>query len=159
MNKSRKQFSTSPVQRVKTRSSAVINVYLVLRQMDYVLCSLRHNTGYCDGWYGLISGHVEEEESATCAIIREAKEEADIEILPAQIKPVHIMHRKTDRYNIDIFFECYSWSGTLKNQEPHKCASLDFLASNKLPSNIIPYIQKTIKAILYKEAYSEEGWS
>ena len=118
---------------------------------------MRQNTDYYDNYYGLISGHVEDGESATSAMIREAKEEAGIRI--ARIKPVHITHRKTDRFNIDIFFTCSSFLGPITNSEPHKCAALEFFDLNNLPPNVIPYIEKALQASLHKKIYSEEGWA
>jgi 8-oxo-dGTP diphosphatase len=143
----------------KKRSGAVLNVYLFLRQDAAVLLSLRNNTGYCDGLYGLISGHVEDGESATAAMIREAYEETGIQILSSLIKPVHIMHRKTDRINLDIFYECRSWTGTLSNRESQKCSSLDFFPIDLLPSNTIPYIKAALEASSQGTIYSEEGWT
>lgn len=142
---------------MQKRSEACLNVYLIIIQKNAVLLSLRQNTGYYDGSYGLVSGHVEDGESAISAIMREAKEEVGIQILASQIKPIHIMHRKTDRYNIDIFFTC-SFPGAVVNLEPHKCANLDFFDLDRLPLNIIPYIEKALKATLHKKIYSEEGW-
>ena len=142
---------------MQKRSGACLNVYLIVKKKNTILLSLRQNTGYYDNFYGLVSGHVEDEESAINALIREAKEEAGIQILASQIKPIHIMHRKTDRYNIDIFFTC-SFPGAIVNLEPHKCANLAFFDLDSLPSNIIPYIEKAFQAILHKKIYSEEGW-
>lgn len=140
------------------RTGATVNAYLLLRKKENFLFSLRKNTSYFDGCYGLVSGHVEDGESASVAIIREAKEEANITIYPENIKVVHIMHRKTDRFNIDIFFECMSWENELLNLEPNKCAGLNFFNIESLPDNLIPYIGQAISNILNKEIYSEIGW-
>ncbi|MGL4539936.1 MAG: NUDIX domain-containing protein [Candidatus Rhabdochlamydia sp.] len=79
---------------MQKRSGVCLNVYLIVKKKNAILLSLRQNTGYYDGSYGLVSGHVEEEESAINALIREAKEEAGIQLFSSQIKPIHIMHRK-----------------------------------------------------------------
>lgn len=141
------------------RAGAAVNVYLILKKGETILLSLRQNTGYCDGSYGLVSGHVEDGESATAAMIREAKEEADLIISPEELKLVHLMHRKTNRLNIDLFFECCFWEGSPINKEPIKCAQLAFYSMSQLPENIIPYIQKMLRiAYLQKQCYSEDGW-
>src|SRR3989344_3341501 len=90
----------------KKRSGAAVNAYLLLRKRETVLLSLRKNTGYFDGCYGLVSGHVEDGEPASAAMIGEAKEEANLVIRPESLQVVHLMHRKTNRLNIDVFFEC-----------------------------------------------------
>jgi 8-oxo-dGTP diphosphatase len=144
----------------KKRSGASVNVYLVLKKEGKILLSLRQNTGYCDGFYGLVAGHVEDGESAIAAMIREAEEEAGISILPKELALIHLMHRKTDRFNVDMFFECSVWKGDFVNKEPLKCRQLDFYPANQLPENLIPYIQKALeKAYSHKQGYSEEGWT
>lgn len=139
----------------KKRTGAFVSSYLILKQDNKVLLLLRQNTGYCDGQYGLVSGHVEEGEAATVAMIREAQEEAGIEILPSRLKVCHIMHRKSGRLNIDIFFECQDWQGSVVNREPEKCAALEFFPQNQLPVNTIDYIAYVLKT---KDFYSEQGW-
>src|SRR5437868_3941505 len=114
------------VKEKKRTGNTFVTVYLILKKGDQTLLSLRKNTGYCDDFYGLVSGHVENDESATAAMIREAYEEAGIVLSPSDLKVVHIGHRKTDRFCIDVFFECTSYQGTLENKEPEKCATLQF---------------------------------
>jgi 8-oxo-dGTP diphosphatase len=143
----------------KKRSGATVNAYLLLKKGERVLLSLRKNTGYFDGCYGLISGHVEDEEPASIAMIREAKEEANLTIRPESLRVVHLMHRKTNRFNIDIFFECASWAGELTNLEPDKCLELNFFSLESPPNNLIPYIGQALRAALHGVVYSEEGWA
>lgn len=143
---------------VKKRSGATLNAYLLLRKEDSVLLSLRKNTGYFDGCYGLVSGHVEDGEPLSAAMIREAKEEANLLIRPESLKVVHVMHRKTNRFNIDVFFECANWEGDPINLEPGKCAKLNFFSLESLPENLIPYIRVALQAALEGSVYSEDGW-
>lgn len=142
----------------KRRSGVNVNAYLVLRRSEEVLLLLRKNTGYFDNQYGLVAGHVEDGESATAAIIREAYEEANIQLNPEAVRVVHVMHRKSDRPNVDVFFECNSWSGTLMNREPEKCGGLEYHPLKKLPKNTIEYIRRVLEAISKGEIYSECGW-
>ncbi|HEY2811692.1 MAG TPA: NUDIX hydrolase [Rhabdochlamydiaceae bacterium] len=141
------------------RASTSVNAYLVLREEDKVLLSLRKNTGYCDGMWSLVAGHVEENESATPALMREAREEAGIALSPSQMQVVHVMHRKSDRVNLDIFFNCRAWRGAIQNLEPEKCEQLTFFPSNALPSNTIDYIALAFKHMDRGIFYSEFGWN
>lgn len=93
----------------KERAKASVNAYLILEKDGMVLLGLRKNTGFQDGMYCLVSGHVEEDEPATIAICREASEEIGIEINPPDLKTVLTMHRKSNRNNIDLFMRCASW--------------------------------------------------
>lgn len=139
------------------RSKAVLNVYLILKKKDQILLTQRKNTGYFDGYYSLVSGHVEENESATLALKREAKEEIGITISPEHLIFHSLMHRKTDRNNIDLFFECSIYDHEIVNLEPHKCADVCFFPLNQLPEKTIPYIQQAL--LNNVEKYHEEGWS
>lgn len=146
------------ISKKKKRTGANVNVYLILRQHDEILLSLRKNTGYCDDYYGLVAGHVEDGESATAAMIREAYEEAGIHMQPSSLKVVHIMHRQTNRLNIDIFFECHEWLGDIINRETDKCRALAFFSVRRLPVNLIDYIGNALQAIANDHFYSEQGW-
>lgn len=149
-------LSKMPV--IKKRSGASVNAYLILKQDDKVLFHLRKNTGYCDGMWSLIAGHVEDGESATAAMIREVREEIGIELSPSQIKVVHVMHRQTNRLNVDVFFDCPSWQGAIKNCEPEKCERLEFFSMEALPENVVEYNVTALNNILNREFYSEQGW-
>jgi 8-oxo-dGTP pyrophosphatase MutT (NUDIX family) len=107
----------------------------------------------------LVAGHVEIKEAATLALCREAKEEAGIEIQPENLKVVHVMHRLSDRENLDIFMHCNKWQGVIENLEPEKCGGLEFFDKNNLPNNTIPYIIQAIKYSFEGKHYSEIGWN
>ncbi|MFH1669466.1 MAG: NUDIX domain-containing protein [Candidatus Woesearchaeota archaeon] len=64
----------------KKRHQNVPASYLTLFKDDKVLLLRRFNTGYEDGNYSMVAGHVDPGETFTQCIIREAKEEAGIEL-------------------------------------------------------------------------------
>jgi len=99
------------------RIIAAISVFLILKKQGQILLSLRQNTGYADGHWAFPAGHVEWGEPATLGMIREAKEELGIEISPEELKVLHVMHGKTNRIDVAIFFECCKWRGEIANQE------------------------------------------
>ena len=71
------------------RFKLIAAVYLLFRRGDEILLLLRANTGYEDGKYGLVSGHVDGDEPLAAAAAREAREEAGVEIDPAGRNPQH----------------------------------------------------------------------
>jgi 8-oxo-dGTP pyrophosphatase MutT (NUDIX family) len=75
----------------KRLGNTVVSAYLFLKKKDQVCLLLRKNTGYCDGMFGLISGHVEDGESATKAMIREAEEEAGLQLASSHLNVIHIL--------------------------------------------------------------------
>ncbi len=142
----------------KKRAGTSVNAYLVLKQGNNVLFQLRKNTGYCDGMWGFVAGHVEDGESATAGMIREVHEEIGIHLVSSEIKVVHVMHRKTNRLNVDVCFECQLMDREIRNIEPEKCEMLEFFPLEKLPSNMIEYNAAALQSILRGECYSEYGW-
>ena len=146
----------------KERHKIVPASYLVLIKENKILLLRRFNTGYEDGNYSMIAGHVDQDESFTQCIVREAKEEAGITIKPEDLKIIHIMQRITDEEQnnerIDLFFAIEKWEGDIENKEPHKCDDLSWFDLDKTPDNTIPYIKSAIENIKNKIFYSENGW-
>ncbi|MBB65061.1 MAG: hypothetical protein CMO81_08350 [Waddliaceae bacterium] len=142
----------------KSHSQVFLSTYLILRKENQVLLSLRKNTGYMDGFYGLVSGHVDEGEGAGAGMVREAAEEAGIAVLEEDLRLVHTMHRRTTRNNIDLFYECWNWEKEITNKEPHKCEKLQFFPIDQMPSNTIDYIADGVRMVEEGVHYSERGW-
>jgi ADP-ribose pyrophosphatase YjhB (NUDIX family) len=133
----------------KERHKSVVAVYLIVIKDGKTLLYLRQNSGYCDGMYSLIAGHLEKGETIEEAMIREANEEAGMELEPSNIELLSIMHRKSvsdDR--IDFFFKLKNWDGEIKNSEPEKCREMKFFDLKKMPSNTIAYVKKAIESSL-----------
>lgn len=131
--------------------------YVIPRRGDEVLLSLRKNTGYMDGYYSLVAGHVEENEATEDGAIREANEESGIQLSKDQLRFVYLMHRLSDIPDdeyIDVFFEITAWQGDFTNNEPAKCERLDWVNINNLPENTIPCIQEVLKTYPAGKMYS-----
>ena len=80
-----------PQQRAPWRFVAV---YLLLLREGQVLLLRRHNTGYEDGKYSVIAGHVDPGERITQALIREAAEEAGIQLDAEEVHFVCVIQRQ-----------------------------------------------------------------
>jgi 8-oxo-dGTP pyrophosphatase MutT (NUDIX family) len=93
------------------RFKMVVAVYIMFVRDDEILVSRRFHTGYEDGNYSFVAGHLDGGESAVQAAIREAKEEAGVELRPEDLKLALTMHRLTDREQVDFFFEAKHWIG------------------------------------------------
>ena len=136
--------------------------YLTLFKDNKVLLLRRFNTGYEDGNYSMIAGHVDPGETFTQCIIREAEEEAGILLKPEDLEFVHVMHRspKNNEYHerIDVFFIAKKWEGKIVNKEPHKCDDLSWFDLDTIPENVIPHVKQAIERIKNKIYYSEHGW-
>ena len=136
-----------------------VTVQLLLINDNKILLMKRENTGYEDGKYGSIGGHIEENEDFKEALIREAKEEINIELKKEDLRFICIIHRKglTDNY-VNIFFTCDKYFGKIKNNETHKCSELKWFKLTDLPSNIIEIEKNAIKAMKNGNNLIEYGW-
>lgn len=133
-------------------------VYLILKKEDKVLLIHRFNTGWGDGLYSLPAGHVDGNETIEEAMIREAKEEINIDILPEDLTIVHLMHRKSDYEYFDFFLEVKKYSGELKNNEEDKCDEINWFSINSLPGNTFDYVKETFKNISEGKNFSSFGF-
>jgi len=140
----------------KKRFRAIPAVYLLLIKNEKILLLLRKNTGFEDGNYGLVSGHLEPNETIMQAMVRETKEEAGIDINLNDLELLHVLNRQElDNERIDFFFSATNWNGDITNNEPHKCDGLEWFDLDNLPNNIIDYINQVLKDIKNKKIYRE----
>jgi ADP-ribose pyrophosphatase YjhB (NUDIX family) len=132
---------------------------LLLFKEGRVLLLRRQNTGYEDGNYSVIAGHVEPNETARAGMVREAKEEAGITVRPGELRLCHVVHRKAEKERVSFFFQAENWQGEPSNKEPHKCSELAWFNISSLPTNMVAYVRQAIEFTLVGELYSEHGWA
>lgn len=141
-----------------SRFTMIASGYLFLIKDEKILLSRRFQTGYEDGNYSLPAGHIEENEQISVGTAREVAEEIGLNILPQDLRLVHVMHRKGDDIRMDFFFTVKDWSGEVTNCEPEKCDDLAWFDLSDLPTNTIPYIKSAIEHFQAGKMYSEFGW-
>lgn len=112
----------------------------------------RYNTGYCDGHYSVVAGHLEGGEDVVTATVREAHEEIGIQIEPSEVTLAGVMHRLSDEERIEFFLTAARWHGGIVNNEPHKCDDVRWFPVSDLPRDTIPYIGTAIARTLRPRA-------
>ena len=143
----------------KERFKLIPLVGLILIKEDKILLLRRFQTGFEDGKYSFIAGHVDGNESMTEAMAREAKEEAGIIIDPGKLKHTLTMHRKHNGHEtIQCYFKAEDWIGEPKNVEPDKCDDMQWFSIDKIPQNIVSWSDKAIECYQKGIHYYEFGW-
>ncbi len=138
----------------------LIGAYLLLITEKGILLSQRGN-GQWTGAYSLVAGHTEKGETVIDAIIREAKEEADITLDESDLTVVSAVHRPQADYKgqktdiIDFFIKAEKYTGTICNMEPEKCKGLSFFALDSLPENVLPQVKEAINLLKTNTFYSQ----
>lgn len=141
----------------RTRFTVPLAVHLFLLRDVEILLLRRFDTGYEDGNYSVIAGHLDGGEEVLSAMSREAREEAGIELVNAEITGV--MHRRAgDGERIDFFVACHEWRGAVVNREPEKCDELRWVPVSALPGNTVPYVAAAVDAWRAGKWFSSFGW-
>lgn len=134
-------------------------VYLILIKDGKTLLSRRFNTGWMDGKYSLISGHLGGGETVSDSMVREAFEEAGIKVSKKDLVPVKVIHHKEpDTEYMDFFFIAEKWSGEPTIKEPNKCDDLSWFPVDKLPENTLLHVRKVIESYKNNIPFFEFGW-
>lgn len=134
-----------------------VTVHLILEHNNEFLLLRRYNTGYEDGNYSVIAGHLNGNETIKEGMIREDLEEANITIDDKHLKIVGVMHRKDGDESIDYYLYTNKFSGNIRIMEPNKCDDLSFYKLDNLPDNIIPYIKTALYNYKNNIIFSEYG--
>ncbi|WP_067844120.1 NUDIX hydrolase [Amphibacillus sediminis] len=141
------------------RFKAIAAVHIFLLKADQILLLRRYNTGYEDGNYSVLAGHIDGGEDVITAAQREVLEEAGITISTQDLSIVGVMHRKAEDERIDFFLTAENWTGEIVNMEPNKCDELAWYPLNELPDNLIPYVRKAIENYIAGQPFDLYGWA
>ena len=143
---------------MSSRFTMIVAVHLFLFDGERVLLARRYNTGYEDGKFSVPAGHVEEGESSVQAMVREAREEIGLTLDPGKLLLAHVMHRKTNRESLDLFFQYHLEAQTPQICEPDKCDLLTWSLIGDLPTNTILYIYQALECVSHGQMYSDLGF-
>lgn len=143
----------------KEKHRIVPAVYLLPISEGKIFLIRRCNTGFEDGNYAFIAGHMEKGETVWEAMVREAREEANIIVKSEDLQMVHVMHRKSkDSERVDFFLTARKWEGEPINNEPDKCDHVGWFPMDNLPENTIDFTRQVIECYRKGEIFSEHGW-
>lgn len=145
------------------RYKCIVAVFLILTRENKgkteVLLQERYNTGYMDGKYDTAcSGHLEPNESLSMALVREAKEEINLDIDEEDLEFVSLIHPYKEGY-LNVFFTTKKYSGTPRIMEPDKCSNLQWFDIDNLPNNTIERIRNVIENMKQRILYDDGNFS
>lgn len=143
----------------KSLSAVFPMIFRIYAGQKQVLLLQRINTGYMDGmWDFAGSGHVDENESAKQAVVRECREELGITVELSDIRFAHLSHR-VGRNGAHTYYDIYFVVDSFANEpyiaEPEKCSGLQWFDIDKLPDDIIGIRKQALHLYLESKPYSE----
>ncbi len=134
-------------------------VYLLLEKNGEILLQKRQNTGWHDGEYSLVTGHIDGNLTIKQEVIREAREEAGIEVYPEDLQVVHIAHQiGSEREYICYYLRATSWDGVPENLEPEFSSELTWYSWEALPHNLEIDVLSALQKYREGEFISEFDW-
>lgn len=142
-----------------SRFKMEVGVLLILEQNGKVLLLQRANTGWEDGKYALIGGHMDGGESVKQAMIREAYEEAGITLNEKDLKVVGVSHVNMGRELVLYYLATNKYSGKIVNNEPNKCSDIGFFDLHNLPANTLKADRVAINNYLKGIPFYEVGFN
>jgi 8-oxo-dGTP diphosphatase len=133
-------------------------VHIFMLRGDDVLLLRRFNTGYEDGNYSVVAGHLDGGEQVTAAASREIWEEVGVSIAPDALEVVGVMHRLSNDERIDFFLVATHWAGEVSNREPALCDHLGWFGLDHLPANVVPYVRRALGNYRCGRWFDSFGW-
>ncbi len=141
------------------RFKCPIGVFLLLMKDHKLYLQLRKNCSFA-GMYGAIGGHADGGETLVQAVIREAEEEAGIQVASKDLKLATVCHSLAGgKEYLQFFFICRTWTGDVTNHEPDKCERIDLFDLEALPDTTVPYLVTALKKIKAGEIFFEDGFA
>lgn len=131
----------------KDREKFLSSIYIIIKNEDNkILLQRRQGTKFCSGYLALPAGHLDVGENVYDALIREAKEELDIDISINDIVDTFVVNRRNKTLSpyFDFYFEIAKYKGDIKINEPNKCSELIWASLDKLPSDMIDFEKEAI---------------
>ena len=124
------------------RAEFLSAVYMIIKnERGEVLFQRRCGSKLWPNFLGLPAGHLDMEENAIDALIREAKEELDIDITSLDIEDTFVVNRinKNLKPYYDVYFIIRAYKGKIKINEPNKCQELKWINLEDLPEDVIGF--------------------
>lgn len=141
-----------------THAAFPVAVLVMLWDADRLLMSLRAGTGYADGCWSLVAGHLDGRETVAEAAAREVREEVGIQIAPSDITVLGVLHRLSDVERIEFIVSGHNWTGTPRNMEPQKCGQISWHDPNGLPENTLDYVRRAVQLCRRRTTPREGIW-
>lgn len=137
-----------------TEKPTRIKVRLILEEGNRIL--MLRQTSKNGGKHALIGGTVEQGEFPIKALIREAEEEAGLQLGKNDLKLVHTLYKEMNQESrVVMYFRARRWKGQLSAREPKKFKKVRWVELSELPVNTSPTVKHVLGQYKLGITYSE----
>jgi 8-oxo-dGTP pyrophosphatase MutT (NUDIX family) len=146
---------------MKQRHKVISAAMVILERDGKVFLIKRANTGWRDGQYDLIAGHVEPGERVADAAIREAKEEAGVNIDKSDLQLVHVLSLSREDGDAQYFyFKVTDWKGEPEAKEKDKSDGSGWYSTEDLEKiDVLPVVAHALGEVRAGKIYSEGNFT
>ncbi|MEU3617038.1 NUDIX domain-containing protein [Streptomyces sp. NPDC006872] len=139
----------------------VVGVHLYLERDGKILLGLRHpDSPFAPRHHHFLAGHCEQESAVAC-LVREAREEAGLEMEAQDVELAHVVHvvdAPGTQPRLQLVFRARRLRGEPQLLEPDKCLGWHWWPLDALPEPMVPYARAAITGIQEGRLYTELGW-
>lgn len=125
-----------------SREEFLSAIYMIIKnEKGEILFQRRCGSKLWPDFLGLPAGHVDKGEDVYQALVREAREELNIDINVKDIEDTFVVNRinKNLKPYYDIYFVIKSYKGMIKINEPNKCQELKWFLLGNMPDDVIEF--------------------
>jgi len=128
-------------------------VFVMLEKNDEIFFLRRANTSWGSGLLTIPVGHIEKGDQVRETAIKEAKEEACVDI---EINDLEFLHTDyvRDIYT-NFYFQAKKWTGEPAIGEPELASEALWINKNNLPDDITPQLKNLFEKIKQNSYFSE----
>lgn len=122
-------------------------IYMIIKnEKGEILFLRRCGSKLWPDFLGLPAGHVDKGEDVYQALVREAREELNIDINAKDIEDTFVVNRinKNLKPYYDVYFVIKNYKGIIKINEPNKCQELKWLDLDNLPNDVIGFEKEAL---------------
>ena len=125
-----------------SREEFLSAIYMIIKnEKGEILFQRRCGSKLWPDFLGLPAGHVDKGEDVYQALVREAREELNIDINVKDIEDTFVVNRinKNLKPYYDIYFVIKNYKGIIKINEPNKCQELKWVLLGNMPDDVIEF--------------------
>lgn len=128
-------------------------VFVILERDNKIFFLRRANTGWADGLLTIPAGHVDKGDQVREAAIKEAKEEACVDIQIEDLEFVHVDFLRDEYTN--FYFRAKKWNGEPQLGEPELASEVLWIDKTTIPEDVTPQLKRMFRQIAAGSYFSE----